>query len=737
MRKLKTAMRKSLALLIFISALLFSACSIEQKGYIYFHDGLEYAPSSLEETVEELKQSGKEFTHFATDSKHNLDPLKKENDDYLWVRIPFTVTDSLKDKNIALVIPYLHFCEKSWLNGHFIGEYGAFPPKLKAAQYEAHFYYLPEEYLIDGENEILIKVYTMGFATISGRLFIGEEYACRRIAKTITFIKAKVYFILAGIMLAASILFFLIYFHRKTYRSYFAFALLNALCLLLINPFIGSEIPLYFGDYMPYLTYMKISMYCTIPLAVFTAVEFMLMYVGYFSPIWLFSLRLAAAIIPSIICGVIQDYGLLMKVCRPILIVLICNLSLGLIIPILTVKTDQEEKRLKTLFAGFTPLFCTMFLDFILKILLKDDLLPYFTVFGFQITDLVFFIVLTLEFTHLSIESERLNNELDKEIKKQTQRLSVANKNLETEIRKSNIELEMASVVQHGFLPDQQCVFKNFEFSTIFEPLRNVSGDFYDYYVNNDRLEGFSLFDVSGHGIAASLITLLGKNVVKECFSSGTNRNEKVNQTLKTINVKISKQKGLVENYLTGLLFRIDKKSYNEKKTTITFADAGHPHPILYRAAENDVIELKPDEKQTQFGAVGLFSTDVSFAENTFTMQDGDILVCYTDGLTEAFNKNREQFGLDRLKQLLLDNNKLEAVALQNLIYDELKTFTNHAPKEDDLTFIVLKKSFAAKATVKNEAEEAIEELEMLSDVEELEPIDELEPVNEEEHVEA
>ena len=73
-------------------------------------------------------------------------------------------------------------------------------------------------------------------------------------------------------------------------------------------------------------------------------------------------------------------------------------------------------------------------------------------------------------------------------------------------------------------------------------------------------------------------------------------------------------------------------------------------------------------------------------------MQEGDILLCYTDGLTEAFNKNREQFGLERVKHLIQINSGLSSKELQKLLYDELKLFTNHAPKEDDLTYIVVKK---------------------------------------------
>ena len=449
-----------------ISFLSIISCSVEKpEDFIYFHDGLECAPATQEETIDQLHESGKTFTRFSTDSKHNLDPYKENNESFLWVRIAFSIPEKLKDKNIALVIPFLHFSDIAWLNGHFIGQYGTFPPNAYAAQYESHFYNLPEEYLIEGENEILIKVYCKGFATISGRLFIGEEEACKRISKSITFIKAKIYLLFVGVMVAAAIVFFLIYFNTKEYKSFFAFALLNTICIILINPFIASEIPVYASHHLPYLIYMKFSMYALIPYAVFCAAEFMLMYMEYFSPKWLFYIRLALTLGPAAIITFTNDYTMLMKLCRPIVILLLINLSLGIIIPILIVRDDKAEKKLQTLFMGFTPLLCSMFLDFILKVLVKDDLLPYFTVFGFLITDVVFFISLTLEFSRLSRETGRMNRELDQEIKKQTERLSQAKENLEIEIKKSNIELEMASVVQHGFLPATNCSFKNFDFS--------------------------------------------------------------------------------------------------------------------------------------------------------------------------------------------------------------------------------------------------------------------------------
>ncbi|MCR5402090.1 MAG: SpoIIE family protein phosphatase [Treponema sp.] len=704
-----------------ISALfMLSACSVEKPGsFIYFHNGLEYAPATQNESIADFKASGKIFTKFSTDSKHNLDPYKEDDESFLWVRITFSIPESLQNQKIGLVIPYLHFSEIAWLNEHYIGQYGSFPPNAYAAQYEAHFFSLPEEFLIQGQNEILIKVYCKGYATISGKIFIGKEDACKRIAKSITFIKAKVYFIFMGVMAAAAIVFFLIYFNTKEYSSFFAFALLNTITIILINPFISSENPLYTSHIIPYLTFMKFSMYSLIPYAIFSATEFMLMYMKYYSPKWLLWTRISVTIIPSATVFFINDYSLLMKLCRPIVIIQLLHLSLGIIIPILNVKNEEDEKKLQTLITGFTPLLCSMFLDFILKVMMKDDLLPYFIVFGFLITDIVFFISLTLEFSRLSRESLRTNRELDLEIKKQTRRLSEAKENLESEIRKSNIELEMASVVQHGFLPAQSRTFRNFDFSIMYEPLRIVSGDFYDYYLKGNNLDGFCLFDVSGHGIAASLITLLGKNVVKECFAQGTGEKQKINETLKEINLRISEQKGIVENYLTGLLFRIDRNTYEKESTRITFADAGHPHPILYRAETRDIIELKPDKSQSQFGAVGLFSTDVSFAESSFDMKEGDILLCYTDGLTEAFNKNREQFGLERVKHIISSNAGLNAKDLQKTIYDELKLFTNHAPKEDDLTYIIIKK------TKTEMADAALEELNSKNDYSSLEEVDE------------
>ncbi len=693
-------MKRSGFFLAAVFTLLFScSCSTRSGDWrIHFPEELECTQALPDEEPQDLYESGRTFRKFSTDSRGNLKKFADPEGSFLWVRLKFDVPEEHAGKNLALLIPYLHFSEKAYLNGTYIGSYGRFPPETLSAQYKSHFFLLEKSLLdIEETNEILIKIYCLGNSTISGKLFIGEEDSVRKADVTINHIKSSVYLLFEGGMFAGAILFFLLFVYRKRNRTYFSFALLNAIGIVLASPLFAAEVPWYTSMGIPYMVFMKVTLFCLMPFATFTASQFMLSYMEYKSPRWLFALRLSASIVSSALCLFINEYHVLMKICPYIVAVLLVQLVSGLFIPFTSNLTSEQELRIKKLFMSFSPLLTAMFLDFLLKFLLQDDHLPYFTFFGFQITDITFFVLFMIDFNKVVAESENLNEKMESEVKRQTRALTESKDRLESEIRRSKIDLEMAAIVQVGFLPEKKSIFQNFGLSVLYEPLSNVSGDFYDYYEKDGRLAGFSLFDVSGHGIAASLITLLGKNVVSACFADSLLDGRGTSKTLRDVNRRICNEKGNIDNYLTGLLFRIDQNSYLDERTNITFANAGHPHPLLFRARTKEVIELKPKDEQVQYGAIGLFEHEVEYAEITFYMEDGDILVCYTDGLTEAFNRNREEFGLERLKKTMANLNPDEHILISEKIRIALTEFTDNAPREDDLTYLVLKKDSRLK----------------------------------------
>ena len=262
---------------------------------------------------------------------------------------------------------------------------------------------------------------------------------------------------------------------------------------------------------------------------------------------------------------------------------------------------------------------------------------------------------------------------------------------MEQQIHRSETDLEMASLVQKKFFPYPPRKLRGWDIAVSYSPLDKVSGDMYDFYVSNESLNGFSLFDVSGHGIAASLVTMLAKNIIFQSFIRNMQKNETVSRTLYEINDEIIEAKGGIENYLTGLMFRFKPFDSNDV-CKVEMANAGHPNPIFYSAEDDICDEIKSGDSESHHGAIGLDFITVSFPQISFKMAENDILLFYTDGLTESRNKNNEMFGKERVKKIIRSSYAKDSQSIMEDIIDEFNEFTKGVKRDDDITIVVMKR---------------------------------------------
>ena len=312
--------------------------------------------------------------------------------------------------------------------------------------------------------------------------------------------------------------------------------------------------------------------------------------------------------------------------------------------------------------------------------------------------------------------NERLSNHLTEEVAAATQDLidanyemTLLNERLEKDKKHSEMDLEMASVVQRNFFPRPNRHFRGWEIAVCYSPAAKVSGDFYDFYNYNDILNGISIFDVSGHGLSASLITMLSKNIISRVFQTGFRRKEAVDRILTKINNMILYEKGDIDNYMTGVLCRFED-SEDSKKCNVELGNAGHPYPLKYSLHDNEVYELKGNDGKQHYGAIGMKGITVSFARSIFSMTTGDILILYTDGITEAANSQQVQFGVERIKEIIKKNHAKPAE-------EKMEEFTEYRPSEDDITLIIAKRTNAAEYVAdEEEFKDSDDELEELTD---------------------
>ena len=214
---------------------------------------------------------------------------------------------------------------------------------------------------------------------------------------------------------------------------------------------------------------------------------------------------------------------------------------------------------------------------------------------------------------------------------------------------------------------------------------------------------------------------MLSKNIISRLFQTGFRRKEHVDKILTKINNMILYEKGDIDNYMTGILCSFDD-SEDPSKCKVELGNAGHPYPLKYSLIDNEVFELKGNDGKEHYGAIGMRGIKVSFARSNFVMSTGDILLLYTDGLTEATNQKQEQFGPKPIKKIIKENHAKSADELLGLIIEQLELFTEYKEFDDDFTIIIAKRKNPSEFVNDDEHEdveiyeEQFEELEEVPD---------------------
>ena len=707
---MQSFIRKAIFCFSAVFAFVFVSCADKESkdSTLYLNDTYSYILCGADSDCADAEADFPQFEKLKDHSYRNLEKLAGRDGSYMWIKSEFTLPDELKGKTLGYVIPYLHFAEKVWLNGIYLGGYGQFPPELISAQYAAHFYTLPESILNqNGKNTILIKVYVLGKGSFSGKSFIAEADKAKRFASDYSFLHSKIYMPFEGGLFCAFLLFFILFSMQKKTKEYISFALMNLFTLFFLAYFFAQELPWYAGLGLSFLDFIKFGVCFCSCCIVFFASSVMIHFLKVEETKMQLGIRLAIWLLSVLITAIIPTYEGLMRICPLIILLFLVQLGFGIYALVRALFKPERRNNALVLLVCFGSTFFTGMTDIFLRIICKTNALPHLTVFGWQGTVVMFLYVLCVRYTRVYRRNEYLNEKLEQEVALQTVELSRAKDDLEHQMERAKTDLEMAAIVQQKFLPGITKGFSGWDIAVCYEPLSSVSGDFYDYYMQGGKLTGVSLFDVSGHGIAASLITMLAKATVLRLYTDGCKQGESVSKILEKVNDVLIKEKGNVDNYLTGLLLKIGAFHKNGS-CRIELANAGHPYPLLFSAEKNSVSCLCAADTSKQYGAIGIKGIEISFPLISFNMKPGDVLLLYTDGLVETANAAQEQFGKERVSDLLVKNSGKTAREIMDILLSELKHHTLSVPREDDLTFIVLKRE---------RTEESKEEIEELGDV--------------------
>ncbi len=670
-----------------------SSCKSMPNNKINLRGTYYWAPCSEKDTYQDFLQQKDKFVHMDKLGGNNLSELVGITGNYVWVTFDFDIPQELQGQDLGLVVPIIKFADDLWLNGYNIAGYGSFPPNETSAWFQGQYFLFSEEILKPQGNTVLIKIWVHGKCRISTEAFIAPRLAAKNYSELLTFLHSRIYIFFEGGMFCAFLLYIFLFFRsRKKSPQHLSFALLNFSTMEFLAAFYAPDMPFYTSQHVSNLLYFKVTLCFNAYAIMYFVSTFILNFLSIKAPKYIKATNLSVFFFQSLITMAAPDYNFLMAIC-PIMLFLL-PLQLGYALFCLfkgLVDKEQREKAL-TLLQGFAPTLLTIAIDISIRLIRPEKIYMYYTIIGWQLSIIFFLLLLTRQFYSLYYRVEVLNTDLEKQVMIKTHKLSAVNIELENIIRRSNEDLSMAAVVQRKFFPYPSRNFKGWDIYIYYKPLADVSGDLYDYYYNNDKLNGISIFDVSGHGIASSLITMLAKDMIKNLFDLGTINGEKVSETLEKFNKTLSDAKGSVDNYLTGLLFRFGQFDTKDR-CNVELVNAGHPYPILYNAETQETTRIKPFNIDSQFGAIGIRGLDVSFQQTEFTMHQNDILVCFTDGILESTNQLDEQFQYERVEQIIKENANRSSKEIIELLTKALDTFRDSKPLQDDITVIVLKRN--------------------------------------------
>ncbi|GEM_PF-380385 len=271
-----------------------------------------------------------------------------------------------------------------------------------------------------------------------------------------------------------------------------------------------------------------------------------------------------------------------------------------------------------------------------------------------------------------SLEKKRLR---DQE-KFLLQKLQEYNNLLEQRIAEHQAELKMARRVQTSLLPKELPHVAGWDFAVTWIPAREIAGDYYDVIPMYNGSISFVVGDVTGKGLPASLFMVFARN----CIRSNINRYKEAANQIFHANQQLCTEssEGL---YITLFLCQIQPNSRQ-----ISFVNAGHEQPIFYSRQSNMLQTLPLSGK-----ALGL-EVDSQYQQHELTLCNGDFLCIFTDGVVDALNTNAQAFGVERLRQVLLERKDCTAQEMMGYLEEALKEYIGNGGWYDDVTILIVKK---------------------------------------------
>ncbi len=254
--------------------------------------------------------------------------------------------------------------------------------------------------------------------------------------------------------------------------------------------------------------------------------------------------------------------------------------------------------------------------------------------------------------------------------------------NLLREIERKNAELQIAAEIQQSFLPETVAQVPGFDIAATCIMAKEVGGDFFDVMPFEvirlkKKSAGLVIADVSGKGVPAALFMALSHIVIRINALNYPNPSSVIQITNNFI----------TRDSKSGMFLTVFYGIIDSEKSTLKYVNAGHNPPLLFTAYNHEIRKLSPTGI-----AIGA-QENREYTTLELSLAPNDVIVFYTDGITEAINDHNEMFGEERLESILKANADLSANDLLEKILGAVKSFCVNQPQSDDITLMVVKVS--------------------------------------------
>jgi len=254
------------------------------------------------------------------------------------------------------------------------------------------------------------------------------------------------------------------------------------------------------------------------------------------------------------------------------------------------------------------------------------------------------------------------------------------------EQEKMQKEMEVAKEIQQSLLPRHKPEVSGYDIAPLYQAAAEVGGDYYDFVDVDEDTIGVVVADVSGKGVPGSLVMTM----IRTALRMEARGNKNASDVMSKMNAFVT------DDMKKGMFVTMFYVILDSKNRIISYASAGHNPMVLYRHETNETFFLNP-----KGFPVGISLPDESLFRKSISLEKiklkkDDMLLIYTDGVTEAMNERREQYGEQRLLDLIKENGHIAPESFISVLDRDIKKFTGGYPQNDDITVVAVKEKQSA-----------------------------------------